>query len=211
VPYFLNGTNCLLNCPSTKYGDTSTLTCVGCTSPCLTCSSSPTYCLSCVASNYLAYGLNSCDTGCPSNQYIIPSTLTCGLCNTQCLTCSAVDTCTSCGLTSTGLNLYLHIDAKCYQTCPSGFFGNTTTHDCVVCDGSCSGCTLSATNCLNCSGGNYRQIGSNACGSCATGYYGDVATTLCTVCPTGCSKCTSATVCTECKAVAGHNHYLHGT
>lgn len=132
------------------------------------------------------------------------------MCSSQCLTCSgASTTCQTCGLSVNGLNLFLYTDAKCYQTCPDQFYGNLSNHQCTACDGSCNKCTLSATNCVNCAGGNYRQIGSNACGTCASGYYGDTSTSLCTICPVGCLTCTSATVCTACKQVAGVTHYLY--
>ena len=132
------------------------------------------------------------------------------MCSSQCLTCSgASTTCLTCGLSVNGLNLFLYTDAKCYETCPDQFYGNLTNHQCTACDGSCNKCTLSATNCVNCAGGNYRQIGSNACGTCASGYYGDTSTSLCTICPVGCLTCTSATVCTACKQVAGVTHYLY--
>lgn len=111
----------------------------------------------------------------------------------------------------TGLNLFLHTDNKCYQTCPQGYFGNVSAHKCDACDGSCDGCSLSATNCILCATNNYRQIGSNECGACATGYYGDNSTNLCTVCPVGCAECSAASVCSKCKAVAGVNYYLNSS
>lgn len=161
VPYFLNLTSCLVQCPSGTYGDTTSLQCIDCTSPCATCSGSATYCLTCIASNYLVYGSYICQSACPTGQYIINNTYTCGMCSAQCVTCDLTATnCTSCGLGNTGIDLFLSGNL-CYQTCPSGYFGNTTTHLCDACDGTCNGCTLSAVNCILCAAGKYRQVGSN--------------------------------------------------
>ena len=134
-------------------------------------------------------------------------------CDAKCLTCGSGNAthCLTCGLSTKGIRLFKHTDNYCYETCPTGFFGNSSTHVCDACDGTCDGCSLSATNCINCAANNYRQIGSNACGTCASGLYGDTTTKLCTVCPVGCLTCTSASVCASCKAVAGHNHYLSGS
>ena len=104
--------------------------------------------------------------------------------------------------------MYLHTDNSCYESCLSGYFGNSTINECMSCSSDCDGCTLAATNCIKCASGKFKQIGSNNCGSCPDGYYGSTVSNYCTLCETGCKTCNSSLVCTSCKSVAGVNYYL---
>ena len=75
VAYYLDGTSCLVSCPSTKYADSASSTCISCTSPCATCQGSSTHCLTCSTGN-LIHGANSCGS-CPNGQYYDASTGVC--------------------------------------------------------------------------------------------------------------------------------------
>ncbi len=105
--------------------------------------------------------------------------------------------------------MYLHSDNFCYNSCPAGYFANSTNNQCMSCSNQCDGCTLSATNCIKCSLGKFKKIGSNTCDTCADGYYGNTITNYCTLCETGCKTCNSTLICTSCTSVAGVNYYLY--
>lgn len=162
VQYYLKDSKCLSLCSDGTFkgvdanGDTA---CLDCDSPCSTCAKTSSFCLSC-SSNRLIVGQNACGT-CPDGQFSDTSS-TCALCDVNCKTCSTTaDSCTSCGFSPLGYQLFLHTDSICYQSCPSGYYGDTTSKDCKVCDTSCNGCVNSATNCIKCSGSYFRKIGSN--------------------------------------------------
>lgn len=215
VQYYLQGNSCVSLCPAATFQGTdpgtSLTTCLSCTLPCKNCAGSATYCTSC-DSGRLIVGQNSCG-GCPAGQYA-DTTSTCALCSPNCKTCTTnSDTCDSCGFSNFGYQLFLHTDNICYQTCPWGYFGNSTTKECEGCSSTCDGCVNSGTNCINCASASYfRVIGSNACtNNCGTGLYGDSKTGLCTVCPIGCKTCSesnSTVSCSECQPVAGVKYYL---
>ncbi len=132
IPYYLqtNISSCVVNCPSGSYADSTHTQCRACTSSCATCVNSDAYCLSCVASKYLVFGENSCADSCPGGQYVLTGTYSCGLCSINCKTCSGGNSsyCTSCGLASNGLHLFLFSNNQCYSLCPSGYYGNTNNY-----------------------------------------------------------------------------------
>ena len=116
-----SNTSCVSNCPSGEYGDGSTFVCTVCSSPCATCQTTGSTCLSC-STGSLIYNTNECIPTCPGGQYD-PGSNFCQLCDSNCATCQTISTnCLTCGV-SGGEQTYLHSDAKCYATCPIGFFG----------------------------------------------------------------------------------------
>ena len=87
VGRYLDGTICLLTCPSNKYPKPATSTCESCHTECLTCTGPlNTECTSCTGTRY--FEVNACPLTCPSNNFANTSTNTCDLCHTECLTCS---------------------------------------------------------------------------------------------------------------------------
>lgn len=99
-------------------------------------------------------------------------------CADHCSDCSAASstTCTACAG-----NLFLHA-GEC-RSCPTGYFGELSTHTCIQCDAKCSSCSSSGvnliTNSCNCKtsangGSNYIRVKDNTCvATCAKadGYY----------------------------------------
>lgn len=215
LPYYLDSnSHCLVTCPDGTYPK-SDLTCTSCTSPCLTCSGGSTLCTNCdsssTATSYLEYGTFTCLAACPVGQYAPSGSYKCAPCNANCKTCDTSAThCLSCGLSlAAGLPLYRSSNT-CVANCPFGKYGDTDT--CTSCDASCSGCTLSSTNCLSCAGSYYRKVGTNLCtDTCPVGYYPDDTTTMCTLCPSGCKLCSISSgvvSCSQCQNSAGVMYYL---
>lgn len=99
VYYYLDSTtnNCVPQCPSTYYANSTDLTCRACTGNCATCIDASN-CLTCVASSYLGVGTTTChSTACPAGQYNPTGSLKCQACNMFCLNCSTTPTtCNSC-------------------------------------------------------------------------------------------------------------------
>ena len=212
VNYYLTSSYvCAVNCPSSTFANVNNNNCDPCDSSCQTCVQSATKCLTCNSNNYYIGTLYSCSSsGCPAGQYYANNSYICARCNSNCAQCSYTSTtCTLCTFSSSGLALYLFSDSKCYATCPFGYYGYNS--NCVLCDSSCSGCSIQATNCLQCASTYFRVIGSDSCTQqCGSGYYSDNNTNLCTVCPIGCSLCSIVSnilTCSQCKNVSGVTYY----
>ena len=116
VSYFLNSGNaCVSTCPDIvglpQYGNAGTGNCATCDASCATCNGgNANNCLTCVASKYLAFGLNTCGSTCPDGQYFPSGVQICYECNVNCVTCSGTSTtCLSCGNSVNGLTLYLYV------------------------------------------------------------------------------------------------------
>lgn len=94
-------------------------------------------------------------------------------------------------------------DSVACTSCNPSFF--LTGSSCNACDATCNTCSVIATNCTSCSGGDVLK--STGCSvSCGVSEYPD-ADGVCHACPSSCSGCSSFTVCTAC----GNSHYLSGT
>ncbi|EDK31890.2 hypothetical protein TTHERM_00143839 (macronuclear) [Tetrahymena thermophila SB210] len=127
--------------------------CSPCSTSCQSCAINSTFCTSCLSNQFLQNG-------------------TCQNCPSNCLACSGIQLCTQCAPNfylnqllnecisscSTGLFAY---NSTCVQTCPSGYFGNTTNNTCQQCDPTCLTCTQSSTQCTSCA--YYRQLQGTQC------------------------------------------------
>ena len=183
------------------YLDSATQTCNTCDPDCETCSgSSATNCLSCYTGKYLLTANNSCVSCNVNGYYKDISTQTCKTCDTTCETCSgASDTnCLSC---YSGKYL-LASNNSCVSCDANGYYKNTSTQTCKVCDPSCQTCTgAAATNCLSCYAGKYLFTANNSCVSCTgDGVYIDSGTQTCKLCDASCKTCNgpSPTSCLSC-------------
>jgi len=109
----------------------------------------------------LIVNTNKCGS-CPNGQYDYGNN-TCALCHSNCYKCSDYTTCTDCPFNFLGFQTFLFNDSKCYNPCPSGFYGVISSRLCVACDISCFNCTGTAKNCILCNttGNYFRKIGSN--------------------------------------------------
>ena len=133
-------------------------------------------CTSCLTNYFLTtnYACQSCD----------PSCSTCaGSSSNQCLTCK------------TGLFLQNTAPNSCQSTCPVGYYGDTVTGACKLCDISCQTCAgFGPTQCLTCAINSnlYLQsyIGPSSCNSsCPVRKYSYSGNYTCLNCSSNCSTC----------------------
>lgn len=159
-----------------------------CNSECLTCSSAdPSICKSCIYPSFLSSNTCKCNDG----YYITGGWSPCTACANSCKTCAGSSkNCTSC---SSSAFLYQN---KCYQSCASSSYFNTTSLTCKSCDSSCLTCNGgSAQNCTSCASG---TLVSGSC-QCSAGKFKNTAST-CQNCDNMCGGCSgSSTYCTTCK------------
>ena len=113
-----------------------------------------------------------------------------------------------CGSCTTvgGTQYYLSL-TSCVSTCPSGFYGDSTSKICTVCTSPCATCQGAATTCLTCSTDNLIY-GTNACGACPGGQF-DAGSNKCELCDSNCATCSALTTCTSCGIKSGLQTYLH--
>ena len=165
-------TTCNNSCPSGFYGDASTNTCIQCTTACTKCSDgTATQCSACNATYYLqpAPHPTTCTNTCPSGYYEVSSSNTCGQCTSPCSDCNSSATqCSSCVAT-----YYLQPNGgtTCLQSCPAGYYEDSSTTLCGQCTSPCSNCSGSATHCSTCVATYYLQPSSPTClQTCPNGY-----------------------------------------
>ena len=200
--YLLASNNSCVSCDVDGYYlDSATQTCNICDPDCETCSgSSATNCLSCYTGKYLLTANNSCVSCNVNGYYQDISTQTCKTCDTTCQTCSgASDTnCLSCYS-----GKYLLVSNKSCVSCDvDGYYQDTSTQTCKVCNPSCQTCNgAAATSCLSCYAGKYLFTANNSCVSCTgDGVYLDSGTQTCKLCDASCKTCNgpSPTSCLSC-------------
>jgi hypothetical protein len=73
---------------------------------------------------------------------------------------SVVSFCSLICATSTNPFMY-RVDSQCYDVCPDGYYGNSTTHFCELCQLNCSTCSVTQTNCTSCVNG--TVLSGNTC------------------------------------------------
>ncbi len=120
-----------------------------------------------------------CSQTCLDGTYANSTSYTCLLCASICLTCNYNSTyCTSCGLGSAGVLLYLK-NNTCKYECPDGYYRNNSNYQCTACDPACRTCNDGTqTYCFSCN--------NVTVGGLTTHYYLVIATTICnTTCPLG--------------------------
>lgn len=185
-------------CPSYKYWDSGSSSCLICSYSCLTCTSS-TDCTSCDTVNDFRTLSNQKACLCLQGYYDDRTTTVCKTCT------SRISNCTDCFYNSTysaadaGLGARQYGCFSCrsgyvlqsnacaaYVTCPAGQGANSVTNVCEACQTGCLTCTLS-----------------NRCTACdnTTNYFLNSATSTCILCDLfGCTSCLSLTVCQTCSA-----------
>ncbi len=81
--------------------------------------------------------------------------------------------------------------------CNSGYYGDTTTGNCLSCISNCNNCTTSS-NCFKCKAGYVLDTTTTTCvSSCPTGYYAN-ANDVCQSCISNCNVCSNKISCTTC-------------
>ena len=173
---------------------------------CNTCTGPNSYeCTSCNSTQFLDSTTGKCVNACPIGYFKNHTTHTCDQCyrapasdtpEQDCYTCDGGSSrdCSACS----GSNFYYTANKSCLITCPAGYWGNSSGHQCVL----CYQYKASAPNlytCATCNGGL-----PNNCQSCNSGTYLDTLTSTCvSVCPDGYYGDNSSKTCLECyKAVS---------
>ena len=141
---------CATACGSGFFEQTSTFTCEPCHEACLTCDTSATDCLTCGNVTGIVYYFlsNVCYQTCPDLYYGDSSDNTCKSCHANCSKCFAADntSCTEC----IANHFLLYGTTECSATCPDGFYSNTTSKKCHLCDSTCATCDTNPDNCTSC-------------------------------------------------------------
>jgi proprotein convertase subtilisin/kexin type 5 len=197
---------CYNSCPAQTYVNGSV--CINCVAPCYNCTSNTTSsCTSCTGGLYLSTPtLGTCATTCNNPIYQLYDQVN-FLCVSSCtdnLVQVGVNTCQMCasGLFKNSSNL-------CNDTCPAGYYPDSTRRFCGLCDVSCQSCIdVYAQNCTACwpnATNSYLYIGQCVFNtSCPDGTYADSVALACQSCPVAmnCSTCQNTTalgvVCIEC-------------
>ena len=143
--YYHLSTNrtCLTSCPDAYYHEnlgTNQKFCRACVSPCVNCLST-SQCLSCISNKYL-YNY-TCVSTCPDGYFTGVSQ--CEVCISPCKLCTSETACLSCD------EGYWN-GSHCTNECPSGQYGDNSTHECVNCQYPCLTCRNTSTTCLSCQG-----------------------------------------------------------
>lgn len=199
---FLFNGNCVSNsqCPQSYFADIKTLSCLACSSPCLSCQFSATYCTACSSSSSTPYLLNNtCVSSCTSTLYYatnVSSIPTCLACNSPCENCLNATYCLTC------VAGYMLSGGLCSTTCSVGYYFNSANVDCSACP----------TNCLICNTANFCQLCRSAfyiysinstvnqcLSSCPAAYYANTQGGSCQPCIYPCLNCTSSLDCLSCQ------------
>lgn len=94
------------------------------------------------------------------------------------------------------------------NSCPAGYYYNSTLGGCANCHPYCKTCTDGTTaSCSSCAS-NVLQVAPNTCAvNCLDGYYLNGTTKSCQACRPECFRCNNGTACTQCQ----ENFYLLGS
>ena len=200
---YLHNGECLDTCPTGFWEDTSTNTCQPCyysssgSSPftCHTCSGpADNECDSCFSGTFLYSG--QCLDSCPDGYWGDTSTHTCQSCFSSgigpsytCTTCSA-GTDSDCNSCDTGFFLHPNSGGKCLDSCPPGYWDDTSTNTCESCYTNitgpyytCATCSGGGANdnCDSCHSGTFLHA-SQCISSCPDGFWEDISTNKCQFC-----------------------------
>jgi hypothetical protein len=133
-----------------------------CNEACLSCNNTGTVnvCFSCDPS--LGFMLNnfSCYNNCRTGYGYTEDPALCVWCDLHCTSCYGLyDNCSTCVTTTNSVwksaLYYNETDGYnvCVSNCPTGYFVNTTTNICELCDPVCLTCTKNETYCFSCLSG----------------------------------------------------------
>lgn len=148
------------------------------------------------------------------------SDITLHICGPGCSSCSSGTT-TGCTACVSGRFLSLPPTGSCEFTCPSGYYGDSSSRKCLRCHQSsfspysCATCSAgSSADCLSCNTGSYLYSNGSCIYPCPKGYWGRESPRECVLCyqssvsPFSCGTCTlgfESNQCTSCDPP----YYLH--
>ncbi|KAG9280998.1 proprotein convertase subtilisin/kexin type 5-like [Astyanax mexicanus] len=185
--HFLHNGACVKECPQDTFGDARGWRCQPCHSSCLTCHGPGVRdCDRCSGWNRPIYG--KCPIiNCPEGQYFDSVTRDCRYCDVSCKACYGPKTqnCYSC---APGYMLEQQ-DAICVQSCPLGFYGNSSSQLCERCSDNCEVCE-SGDQCVSCKTGSYQLFlfQGNCWSECPDGYF-ETEEATCEPCDDLCLTC----------------------
>ena len=196
-----DATTCSSSCPLGFWEDTTNHICVPCNVACVLCSDGThTQCTACSPGYFLQPSPSTvCLNACPDGYWGNSGSNSCDTCNAACAICTGPSD-TQCSACNSGYFLQPS-STTCLDSCPIGYWGNTTSNTCMECDIACSNCT-NATNtaCSACNTGYFLQPSSTTClSSCPNGSFPNSTGNLCLTCDISCALC-SGPANTECSA-----------
>jgi hypothetical protein len=187
APFYLWNGKCIDNCGKGYFMNNSTLTCEQCTTNCLDCNVNPTNCEKCMEGYILTNNTGSnkqhCKNICPDgNVQVNGVCLPCA--DSHCVDCQKGDLkiCRQCD------NSTILQEGQCKFNCTSGYFFNTKTNQCEVCNSFCGICT-DTTKCLQCKSPKILLEDNSCVDECPEGYvrFGSV-----------CVRCQNTKDCKQC-------------
>jgi proprotein convertase subtilisin/kexin type 5 len=173
------------------------MTCLACNSPCGNCTQHPSKCLNCLSGSFFEFG---CVESCPTGTF--SENKTCKYCSFECAAClGSSNTCIACPDNQYLFEGKCHakcpiplVNGKCPNLCPTGYFTQVGSGNCLKCNDRCRTCDGAADRCTSC------QSGFASNGACVTAC---PANTLnvngnCVACAEGCNGCRNTI--SECSA-----------
>jgi len=202
---FLSSGSCVDTCGTSQYPDTASHTCVNCPTNCQTCANAS--CTICNSGGYLKSGgcVSSCGDG-----YVLN--------NVVCQTCDEnypnynCTTCNSTGCTACQSGTILTPDLRCSETCPSGYFNDSSSTSCKQCPSNCQNCVAITNRLLsvisNAINPNTQITGriavtttetTSKCTGCVSGYFLNNTNYCVSVCESSFQSNASSGTCVKCQ------------
>ena len=191
--YLYSNGSCIYPCPKGYWGRESPRECVLCHERCATCThgSASNQCTSCDPPYYLHEG--ECRDECPPG-YWGNSNSTCQKCWTSDVFPFSCETCTGggnaeCKTCNSDYFLHPNIGGQCLNSCPDGYWKDSSEKKCQPCwtsDSepyySCSTCSAGESDkCLTCYSGKFLYSG-QCLSSCSSRFWGDSSSNTCEPC-----------------------------
>jgi len=159
---------CFSNCPVGYILDLDNKICKKCPISCEICNLENN-CIMCFENYFLNKKLKQCFTKCDPGFYPNKFERVCSECSYPCFECISPDMCLSCPA-----NLYLNpllITGNCVNNCPDGYWADSSTNKCILCDPRCKLCQ-NLKKCLSCKNDFYYLKETNEClSNCPKQYY----------------------------------------
>lgn len=203
--HFLYQTSCLTSCPIGYWGNTANKICETCHEWCSVCTGpDPMSCTVCKGVALLSVSGHECSLTCDEGYWGNYETNRCDECHKSCSNCSGpgyTDNCKACRNDA----VKQPDSSSCLFTCPNGYWADTLTNKCILCNEHCNVCTgPSSTECLVCSPGFFLQDDLRTCiSACPEGFVRNTKTSLCDDCTSSCGECTvidNRSICSSCKS-----------
>lgn len=136
---------------------------------------------------------NACVASCGTGYWTDDVRKVCDTCDSSCAECydRYPENCTKCK--TTGTFIYLH-EYMCIESCPKGYYENSTSGTCEVCTVTlnCSSCSFDGVvvTCVTCKYENYLHADNTCTTTCDPTFYANSWNHTCDPCHTDCKDCT---------------------